>query len=130
MSQIVGSHLIVDMRAVSFNRLDADIQLETDLAAGETLHNQVENFAFSSGDAIDVAFDVVEVFADKIPVDVVIHRVGACDQLNERLDLNRLRQEINDAGLHRFHSRRCFSMTGDQGDHQITLVGGEFLLKL
>ena len=114
---------------MSFNRLDADVQFETDLATGKPQYNQIKNFAFPTCNAIDVAFDIVKVFADEVPVDIVVHGVRATDKFDECIDLNWLWQEINHTSLHRFDCCRCFRMAGNQGDHQIILIGRQFVLQ-
>ena len=83
MRQVVRTHFIVDASPVSFDGLGTDSESRADVPAGKSFDDQIKNFSFSSGDPAEALFNIIKVFTDEIPVNVVVRGIGSRDESYE-----------------------------------------------
>ena len=62
MRNVVGSHLVVNASTVSFHCFCAHTKFLSDLSAGETINNMIQNLTLTSGQTINTVFGIFEFF--------------------------------------------------------------------
>lgn len=106
MSEVIGTHFVVDAGPVGFDGFGGDGELAADFTAGVTFDQEIQHFAFSFGDATQAVFDVVQILADEVAVDVVELSICTSHQSEQTFATNRVQKKVEHIVLYRLHGRR------------------------
>ena len=56
---------------MGFDGFRADSKFGSDITAGKAVSNQIENLRLSTGEPIDAPFNLVQIYIDEMPVQMV-----------------------------------------------------------